>query len=112
MLDARDLADLFIQLVFCLHGLPETITSDRGPQFTSHFWGTLCKRRQIDRRMSTAFHPQTDGQTERFNSVMKQYLRSYVNYLQDDWSSWLPLAEFTARNHSSKATSLSQFFAL
>ena len=110
--DTKDLADLFIQWVFRLHGLPETITSDRGPQFTSHFWGRLCERLQIDRRMSTAFHPKTDGQTERFNSVMEQYLRSYINYLQDDWSSWLPLAEFAANNHSSEATNLSPFFAL
>jgi hypothetical protein len=62
--------------------------------------------------MSTAFHPETDGQTERFNAVMEQYLRSYVNYLQDDWSAWLPLAEFAANNHSSEATGLSPFFAL
>ena len=62
--------------------------------------------------MSTAFNPQTDGQTERFNAVMEQYLRSYVNYLQDDCSSWLPLAEFAANNHSSDATQLSPFFAL
>ena len=78
----------------------------------THFWGRLCERLQIERRMSTAFHPQTDGQTERFNSVMEQYLRSYVNYLQDDWSAWLPLAEFAANNHSSEATNLSPFFAL
>ena len=69
--DAQDLADLFIQWVFRLHGLPETITSDRSPQFASHFWGRLCEKLQVDRRMSTAFHPQTDGQTERFNSVME-----------------------------------------
>ena len=62
--------------------------------------------------MSTAFHPQTDGQTERFNAVMEQYLRSYVNYLQDDWSSWLPLAEFAANNQASETTQLSPFFAL
>ena len=62
--------------------------------------------------MSMAFHPQTDGQTELFNSVMEQYLRSYVNYLQDDRSAWLPLAEFAANNHSSEATNLSPFFAL
>ena len=62
--------------------------------------------------MSTAFHTQTDGQTKRFNSVMVQYLRSYVNYLQDDWSAWLPLAEFAANNHSSEDTNLSPFFAL
>jgi transposase InsO family protein len=110
--DANDLADLFLKWVFRLHGLPETITSDRGPQFASHFWGRLCSRLEIGRRMSTAFHPQTDGQTERFNAVMEQYLRSYVNYLQDDWSSWLPLAEFAANNHASDATGLSPFFAL
>ena len=62
--------------------------------------------------MSTGFHPQTDGQTERFNSVMEQYLRSYVNYLQDDWSVWIPLAEFAANNHSSEATNLSPIFAI
>ena len=74
--DTKDLVDLFIQWVFRLHGLPETITLDRGPQCASHFWGRLCERLQIDRRMSTAFHPQTDGQSERFNLVMEQYLRS------------------------------------
>ena len=110
--DAKDLANLFIQWVFCLHGLPKTITSDRGYQFASHFWGRLCERLQIGRRMCTAFHPQTDGQIERFNSVMEQYLRSYVNYLQDDWSTCLPLAEFAANNHSSEATHMSPFFAL
>ena len=61
--------------------------------------------------VTTAFHPQTDGQTERFNTVMEQYLRSYVNYLQDDWSSWLPLAEFAANNQASEATGMSPFFA-
>ena len=77
--DAKDLANLFVQWVFRLHGLPETITSDCGPQFAAHFRGRLYECLQIDRCMSTAFHPQTDGQTERFNSVMEQYLRSYVN---------------------------------
>lgn len=110
--DARELADLFLQWVFRLHGLPETIVSDRGTQFASHFWGRLCERLQIGRRMSTAFHPQTDGQTERLNAVMEQYLRSYVNYLQDDWSSWLPLAEFAANNQASESTQVSPFFAL
>ena len=110
--DAKDLADLFLQWIFRLHGLPETIISDRGTQFASHFWGRLCERLQISRRMSTAFHPETDGQTERLNAVMEQYLRAYVNYLQDDWSSWLPLAEFAANNQVSEATNASPFFAL
>ena len=82
--DAKDLVDLFLQWVFRLHGLPETITSDRGTQFASHFWVYLCYCLQIGRHMSTPFHPQTDGQTEQFNAVIEQYLRSYINYLQDD----------------------------
>jgi len=70
--DAHDLADLFLQHVFRLHGLPRTITSDRGPQFAGAFWHRLCARLGIEPRLSTAFHPQTDGQTERMNAVMEQ----------------------------------------
>jgi len=109
--DARDLADLFLQHVFRLHGLSRTITSDRGPQFSSAFWHLLCARLGIELRLSTAFHPQTDGQTERMNAVMEQYLRSYVNYLQDDWADWLPIAEFASNNHTSETTAVSPFFA-
>jgi len=108
---ARDLADLFLQNVFRLHGLPLTITSDRGPQFASAFWHRLCARLGIEPRLSTAFHPQTDGQRERINSVMEQHLRSYVNYLKDDWSEWLPLAEFASNNHTSETTATFPFFA-
>jgi hypothetical protein len=62
--------------------------------------------------MSTPFHPQTDGQTERMNATMEQYLRAYVDYQQDDWYSWLPLAEFAANNQVNESTTLSPFFAL
>lgn len=62
--NAPTLADLFVRYVWCHHGLPDSIISDRGTQFTSKFWTALCKRLRIDRRLSTAFHPQTDGQTE------------------------------------------------
>jgi len=109
--DARDLADLFLQHVFRLQGLPRTITSDQGPQFASAFWHRLCARLGIELRLSTAFHPQTDGQTERMNAVMEQYLRSYVNYLQDDWADCLPIAEFASNNHTSETTAVSPFFA-
>jgi len=109
--DARDLADMFLQHIFRLHGLPRTITSDRGPQFACAFWHRLCARLGIEPRLSTAFHPQTDGQTERMNAVMEQYLRSYVNYLQDDWADWLPIAEFASNNHTSETTAVSPFFA-
>jgi hypothetical protein len=110
--DSGDLADMFLQHVFRLHGLPSTIVSDRGPQFASGFWGRLCDRLGIDRRLSTAFHPETDGQTERANAVMEQYLRAHVNYLQDDWAKWLPLAEFAVNNQSSESTGVSPFFGL
>ena len=111
-IDAKDLADLFLQHVFRLHGLPDEIISDRGPQFAASFWHRLCKRLGIEPRLSTAFHPQTDGQTERFNAVMEQYLRVYVTHLQDDWAQWLSLAEFAANNHASETTGVSPFFGM
>ena len=66
---------------------------------------------KIDRRLSTAFHPETDSQTERVNSIMEQYLRSYMNYQQADWCQWLPRAEFMGNNHASETTGTSSFFA-
>jgi len=108
---AEGLADLFGDRIFRYHGLPETIVSDRGPQFTSRFWKHLCACIKIDPRLSTAFHPQTDSQTERMNAVMEQHLQAYVNYLQDDWTSYLFLAEFAGNNQVSDSTTLSPFFA-
>jgi transposase InsO family protein len=84
-IDAEGLAELFLSNIFCLHGLPETIVSDRGPQFASRFWKHLCHALKIEPCLSTAFHPETDSQTERVNAIMEQYLRAYVNYQQDDW---------------------------
>jgi hypothetical protein len=110
--DSKDLADRFVKHVFRLHVLPLPIVSDRGPQFASDFWKQLCKRLGIERTLSTAFHPQTDGQTERVNAIMEQYLRYYVNYLQDDWAEWLPLAEFAANNQASETTGFSPFFGM
>jgi transposase InsO family protein len=108
---AQDLADLFLQGIFRLHGLPKSIVSDRGPQFVAAFWKRMCERLGIERKLSTAYHPETDGQTERVNAVMEQYLRSYVNYQQDDWNQWLALAEFATNNHVSEITNVSPFFA-
>lgn len=109
--DAPTPADLFVDYVWKLHGLPESIVSDRGTQFTLDFWKSLCSRLEISPRSSTAFHPQTDGQTERINAVMEQYLRAYVSYQQDDLSRFLPLAEFATNNHVSETTHLSPFEA-
>jgi len=108
---AEQLADLYARHVFRLHGLPQSIISDRGTQFTAKFWKALCKALKIQALLSTPFHPQTDGQTERSNAILEQYLRAYVNYLQDDWEAWLHLAEFAGNNHASETTGMSPFFA-
>jgi transposase InsO family protein len=110
-IDARGTAELYIQHVYSQHGLSEFVTSDRGPQFTAAFWKQVCRRLGIRQRLSTAYHPETDGQTENANAVFEQYLRAYVNYLQDDWSDWLSLAEFTANNWTSESTQFSPFYA-
>jgi hypothetical protein len=102
---------MFIAHIFRLHGSPLTIISDRGPQFSALFWKNLCCRLGIEPRLSMAFHPQTDGQTKRMNTIMEQYLHAHVNYLQDDWADWLPLAEFATNNQASEPTSTLPFFA-
>ena len=111
-LSTRNTAYLFYREIFRLHGLPDSIVSDRGTQFTSEFWKWLCKLLQIDHRLSTAYHPQTDGQTERMNGRIEQHLRSYVNFVQNNWVLFLPSAEFAINNHNSKVTGLSPFFAV
>jgi len=70
----------FIERVVAYHWLPDAITSDRGSQFVSALWARLCKLLKINRRLSTAYHPQTDGATERMNSVWEAYIRSFTNW--------------------------------
>ncbi len=100
---AGELAKVITREVSRLHGVPSAITSDRGSLFTSQLWANLIYSFRIERRLSSAFHPQTNRQTERQNSVLEQYLRSYVNYQQDNWAPLLALAEFAynAAVHSS-----------
>src|SRR5438552_2108868 len=73
---AEQLAKLFIQHIFRLHDLPRTIVSNRGPQFVAKFWQALCTILRTQAKLSTPYYPQTDGQTERFNTIIKQYLRT------------------------------------
>ena len=110
-MDVEEACNAFYCNVWKHHGLPDVLVSDRGSQFTSELWEALCKRLRIDTRMSTGYHPQTDGQTERFNAVMEHYLRAYVNYMQDDWVQWLPGAEFASNNTESSSTIASPFLA-
>ncbi|CAJ0920562.1 unnamed protein product [Ranitomeya imitator] len=107
---SSDLVPLFFQHVVRLHGIPENIVSDRGSQFVSRFWRAFCGRMGIDLSFSSAFHPQNNGQTERTNQTLETYLRCFVSADQDDWVSFLPLAEFALNNRASSATLVSPFF--
>jgi hypothetical protein len=108
---ATTLADAFVSQVYRLHGTPCHIVSDRGSQFVSAFWKELSRRLGITLKASTAFHPETDGQTEIVNAGVEQYLRSFCSFFQDDWAHHLPLGEFAANNYTSETTGLSPFFA-
>ncbi|EIE82959.1 hypothetical protein RO3G_07664 [Rhizopus delemar RA 99-880] len=108
---SKDLAFMFIKHIFRLRGLPKDIVSDRGSLFTSNFWKSLLSLLKIKPNMLTASHPQTDGQTERTNSILEQYLRVYFNYQQDDWISLLHLAEFSYNNSIQSSTRHSPFMA-
>ena len=92
-------------------GLPETIISDRGSQFVFAFWKELTTRLRIKALLSTAYYPETDGQTERVNAIIEQYIRIYISYLQDNWINWLAFAKFTANNFILKTTKVSLFLA-
>jgi transposase InsO family protein len=107
---AEQVADLFLEDVFGLRGLPRSIISNRGTQFVAKFWKAMCKRRNTLAHLSTPYHPLTHGQTERFNTVMEQYLLCFVKNLQDDWNSWLLLSKFAANNQASESTSVSSVF--
>jgi len=100
------LARLFRDNIWKLHGLPESIILDRGPQFTAGLMRELNQMLGIESKMSTAFHPQTDSQMERVNQELEQYLRMFIDHQQEQWPDWLGMAEFTYNNkvHSSTKT--------
>jgi hypothetical protein len=108
----RDLVTVvFANEIWRLPELPSDIVSNRDTRFTSHFWKELTSHLGIDLSMSTAFHPQADGQTERINAVLEQYLRHFCGFQQDDWAELLPLAEHTYNTAVSETTKASPFFA-
>ena len=92
-----------------LHGLPESVILDRGPQFVAGLTRELNKMLEIETKLSMAYHPQTDRQTERTNQELEQYLRIYVDYRQKNWSEWLATAEFAFDNKVHTATKSSLF---
>ena len=83
-IDARTMATLLLRHVFANHGTPSKITSDRDKLFTSNIWQSFADLIGIEHRLSTAYHPQTNRQTERVNQTLEQYLRHYVNFQQDN----------------------------
>jgi len=101
------LAKLFRDNVWKLHGLSKSIISDRGLQFAAGLMRELNRMLGIESKMSTAFHSQTDSQTERVNQELEQYLRMFIDHRQEQWPDWLGTAEFAYNNkvHSSTKTS-------
>ena len=107
---ADALADVFLTHFYMYHGIPSAITSDRGSQFVSGFWQRVCEKLGIQRRLSTAFHPQSDGSTERANQEVERILRIFTSYAQTDWKSLLPIVTGAINNREAASTGLSPFF--
>lgn len=110
-LTAEGMAKIYRDNIFRLHGIPRKIIHDRGTQFEAKFMKEFYKLVGIEANASTAYHPQTDGQTERMNQEVEHYLRVQCGHLQDDWSDWLAMAEFSYNNKEQSATGISPFFA-
>jgi transposase InsO family protein len=108
-ISALGAARLFLHNVWKLHGLPCRVVSDRGPQFVAEFTRELYRLLGITLSTTTAYHPQADGQTERVNQELEQYLRVFVNERQDNWDELLPLAEFQYNNHVHSGTQQTPF---
>jgi hypothetical protein len=91
---ALDVAEAYMQHIHRLHGLPQSLISDHDRIFTSTLWTTLFKLAGTQLRMSSSYHPQTDGQTERVNQCLETYLRCFVHACPSQWSQWFALAEY------------------
>jgi transposase InsO family protein len=109
VIDSEKTALLYATYVLPHYGLPSRIISDRDPRFTSTFTKELCRLLQIDQNISTAYHPQTDGQSERTNQWLEQYLRIFTNFQQNDWVSWLPLAQYAHNSWPNATTKKAPF---
>ena len=103
---------LYFDNILRLNGLPNSIVSDCGTLFTSSFSRSLCKLVGITQNLSTSFHPQPDGQTERVNAILEPYLRGYMNYQQGNWTEILTMADFAYNNTVLATTGITPFFAL
>ena len=105
------LARLFRDNIWKLHRLPESKVSDRAPQFAAELTRELNRILGIKTKLLTTFHPQTDGQTERMNQELEQYLQFFIEHRQKDWPEWLAAAEFAVNNKVHTATKVLPFMA-
>ena len=108
---AEEMAQQFLKTIVSNHGIPKRITSDRDKLFMTKFWTTFTNLVGIDHKMTTAYHPQGNGQTERTNQTIEQYLRHYINYEQNDWVTYLPMAQFAFNNTVHSTTGETPFYA-
>ena len=108
---APTLAKRFVREIWRLHGLPLGVVSNRDTVFTSKLWTEIMRLLDVSQDMSTAYHPQTDGLTERVNQVLEQYLRTFCAWDQKDWLELLPYAEFCYNNTVHSATKVTPFYA-
>ena len=106
------LAELYFARIVSLHGVPKKIVSDRGSQFTSHFWKKLQEELGTRLNFSTAYHPQTDGQTERLNQILEDMLRACVLDFGKTWDKSLPYAEFSYNNSYQASIQMAPYEAL
>jgi hypothetical protein len=110
--DAKQFAESYFNNVILKHGIQKGIVSDRGSIFTSEFWTEICYQLQVKRRLSTAFHPQTDGQTERQNQTLENYLRIFTTEQQNDWVTLLNTAQFAYNNSIHDSTKTTPFYVV
>jgi Integrase zinc binding domain len=103
-IDSEGIAKLYASHVVPHYGLPQKIISDRDPRFTSNFTTELCRILGVKQNISTAYHPQTDGQSEQTNQSLEQYLRMVCANDQHSWAEWLPLAQYTRNSWPSSTT--------
>ena len=108
----QKLAELFMNHIVSLHGVPVSIISNRDPRFTSRFWKRLMKELGVKLNLSTVFHPQIDGQSERTIQTLEDMLRSCVLQFKGHWNEYLPLAEFTYNNSYHSSIEMSPYEAL
>ena len=109
---AEGTAELYVKHVFLWYGLPSQVISNQDPRFMSKFMREVCKILGIAQNISTTYHPQTDGQSERTNQWLEQYLQFWTNEHQDNWAPLLPLAKFAHNNWTHEGTRESPFWVM